>query len=268
MPTRLKTLVLGLSFVLSTAAFVLQVRPGAFSTLVTTHTGAGSICSGANNIGAPSACAGGISGGALEGASLALSGGIALGTTIDTGFGATEVYPMDQAVRTTDSPSLTALSVKSGTSTGFSGKVGGVIRAVVSGTGNVGGGEDTLFSEAIAANTLAANGAALVIEIFGTCVSSGDSKTIRVKFGATTVATIGAFTTDCGDWRTFVIIQRTGATTQSAVVQAGVLTTQLVAFTAPGETLSGAVTLAVTGEGVVTNDIILRGLIAWAYPAS
>jgi len=32
-------------------------------------------------------------------------------TTIDTGQGANEVYPMNQAVRTTDSPSFTAITL-------------------------------------------------------------------------------------------------------------------------------------------------------------
>lgn len=128
-------------------------------------------------------------------------------------------------------------------------------------TGNGAGVETDLFSVSIAGATLAADGD--TIDFFGAgtfgAVASID-KRLRVKFGGTTIFDSGALAVTSLQWRLEGQIIRTGAATQKVVCQ--ILTSGTttlfspVSFTSPTETLSGAVTLKVTGAGTNASDVV------------
>ena len=125
-----------------------------------------------------------------------------------------------------------------------------------SSVGNVTTGEDQLYSYAIPAGQLAIDGNAIHVRFTIAMAANANSKTLKVKYGATTiVSTAGAYTfpvvVECE-------IFRTGAATQKcncSIVGSDTGITHSTYFTA-AETLSGAVTLVVTGEATNTNDIV------------
>lgn len=122
--------------------------------------------------------------------------------------------------------------------------------------GNVGTGEDTLFTYSLPAATLATNGHSVKLRASGTFAANGNTKTLKVKFGATTiVSTAGAFQQR---WVVDCEIIRTGATTQKCnctVVGSDTGITHSTYFTA-AETLSGTIALVITGEATNTDDIV------------
>ncbi len=147
--------------------------------------------------------------------------------------------------------------------------------------GNVGTGEDTLYSDTIAAAQLAANGDKLFIEYGGTFVSSATAtRQIRLYFDATGAALIfdtGALTLSLSSaWTMYVCIIRVSA---SVVRYSISLTTEgaaLAAYTAVGEvtglTLSAATVLKLTAEaagvGAATDDIVaMMGSVAYSKAA-
>jgi hypothetical protein len=128
--------------------------------------------------------------------------------------------------------------------------------------------ETTLKSFTIPGSTLATNGDLIRFRATLRTAGNANNKTIRVKFGATTLVTLGAgaFNAD------FLIVEgtivRTGAATQRAMVSSQSLGTIIgdrnrVDGTTPAETLSGDVVLAVTGQNgtAAANDIICDGLL-------
>lgn len=138
--------------------------------------------------------------------------------------------------------------------------VGGVLYKTYANVGNVGTGEDTLLSYSLPANTLSVNGMSLRGYLHIGAVSNANSKNIAVKFGSTEFLSfdfpISASAILIVEFR----IIRTGATSQivsgkyiysGAVKEAGAFSSGASA------TLSGAVTVACTGEAVANNDVIL-----------
>jgi len=128
-------------------------------------------------------------------------------------------------------------------------------------TGNVGAGEDTIFTYTIQASTLAVNGQAIAFDTAGTFAGTGNNKRIRVKFGATTIFDTGAGAAYNGeDWRIFGKIYRTGAATQKATINAETMSTTTgipyTDYTTPTETLSGTVVLTITAEATSDNDVV------------
>lgn len=135
--------------------------------------------------------------------------------------------------------------------------------------GNVGTGEDDLISLTIPASTLATNGERLVGTFHGAFSSDNDTRTVKLKFGATTLVTITGDTGLNGaKWMIRFEIARTGATAQLAVAHAAFASSTGVSESTPAETLSGAITLKVTGEGVDTNDVRCKSGYAMWLPAS
>jgi hypothetical protein len=151
------------------------------------------------------------------------------------------------------------LKVASGGSTGFA-KVGGTIFNSTTQTGNSTTTETDLFSNSIAASVLGTDGDSIEFYAAGTYATSVNSKQLRVKYGSTTIFDSGSLAiTVANTWSVRGSIIRTGASTQKAIVQFESSSTVLSAsasFTSPGETLSGAVTLKVTGQGTASNDIV------------
>lgn len=143
--------------------------------------------------------------------------------------------------------------------------LGGSIYKSVTAGNNTSTGETTLDSYSVAANLLNANGRGLRITAWGTFAANANTKTVRLKFGSTDL-TSGAFTgtTNGGSWKVSATILRTGAATQTAVCDWGTTTGTVSRqgnVTSPAETLSGAVTLALTGQsGTASNDITSAAL--------
>jgi len=111
--------------------------------------------------------------------------------------------------------------------------------------------EETLDSFSLPGGTLAADGDCLRISGRGIAASNGNNKTLLVKFGATTVATMLVASSGDG-WDFSVVIRRSGAATQVAsgsITRASVSAFSTVGGqfteTTPAETLSGALTIAV-----------------------
>lgn len=152
------------------------------------------------------------------------------------------------------------LAIPAGGATSATVKVGGALAYSTTTTGNVGGGEDTLMTTTVAANTLAANGDSLEAVCAGTFGASANNKRLRVRFGSTVIFDSGALAaTLATDWTLEIQVIRTGAATQKCNVRLTTSFATLLAFcdySTAGETLSGALALAVTGEGTADNDIV------------
>lgn len=145
--------------------------------------------------------------------------------------------------------------------------------------GNIGTGEDDLYSVTIAAGQLANNGEKLSIEYGGTFVTSGGTATrqLRMYFGGTSIFDTGALIiAGASAWTVYATVIRVSATTVRAMVS---LTTQgasLAAYTSytevTGLTLANTQVLKITGEaagvGAATDDIIGRlGSVEWLASA-
>lgn len=156
-----------------------------------------------------------------------------------------------------------ALSIKAGNSTGTIAKAGGTILSSVTQVGNIGTGEDIIYTLSIPAATLNIDKSSIHGFVAGTFAANANAKQVKLKFGATTIIATGALNFNTGDWRIDFDIIRTGATTQKAICRftsSNALLTTHTDYTTPAETLSGAVSLVVTGEAT-TNDDILGQLI-------
>lgn len=123
--------------------------------------------------------------------------------------------------------------------------------------------ETDLVTDSLDANSLSANGKGVKVKAWGTFAANGNTKTVKLYFGATVIATVtGAYNGVA--WEVEAIVLRTGATTQEAGGH-GLVSGQspTVTRSAPGETLSGAVTIKATGQNgtAAAGDIVFRGFI-------
>lgn len=136
---------------------------------------------------------------------------------------------------------------------------GGMISNNITAAGNVGSGEDDLMTYTVPAAQLAADKDALHFEMVFKTAANANNKTIKVKFGATTLFDSGAVAAN--DDRLIVRgrIIRTAAATQIAHITAqcdsGGAFANTVVTSSPTETLSGTVVLKATGEATSDNDI-------------
>lgn len=114
--------------------------------------------------------------------------------------------------------------------------------------------ETDLYRYSVPASTLATDGNSIEATFSGAYSNSGNSKVIRVYFGATEIFDSGNLINSVGTnhWKLEVQVIRTGAATQKCNVvltsSAGVSIPLLVSYSAAAETLSGALDLAVTGQ--------------------
>jgi hypothetical protein len=139
--------------------------------------------------------------------------------------------------------------------------VGGKLHTGTTQTGNTAGTETDLYSFSVPASTLSTNGNALHLECGGTFAGTANTdKRLRLKFGATTLYDTGALAiTSATAWTLMANVLRTGAATQkgstaftssSAVLPAG------AGYSTAAETLSGAVTIKITGQGTGASDVV------------
>lgn len=134
----------------------------------------------------------------------------------------------------------------------------GTLNTETSTVGNVGTGEDQLFSYTIPAGKLATNGNTISGTMTGTVAANGNTKTLKLKFGSTTIlTTLVTSSTITSSWSFDYEITRTSATTQKCAIRLhnpdglGVSV-----YATAGETLSGTVALVLTGEATSDNDIV------------
>ena len=124
--------------------------------------------------------------------------------------------------------------------------------------------EKTLITYSLPANRLGVNGQAVRITAWGSTAATGNTKTIRLKFGATTIRAIGPSAINGLDWRIDSLVVRTGATAQDAMATESLDTVaQDTTITTPAETLSGAVVIKITGQNATAaaNDIVAEGML-------
>lgn len=161
-----------------------------------------------------------------------------------------------------------SLGVKAGTSTNDA-AVGGVLYTVATTVGNVGAGDDVLASYTVPAATLAVNLQSLWFEAWGTTTGTGNSKSLRVNFGATQITALSvSFPSLSMQWvlrgrvirdsstnvRAYVQVTAYSASDDSSHVRNGVDNTVAV-------TLANANDLQIIGNAVADNDIVLHGMV-------
>jgi hypothetical protein len=133
----------------------------------------------------------------------------------------------------------------------------GQIAASLTGTGNVGAGEDDLHSITILANTL---GTALdTIDFFfaGITGANANNKRLRVYFGTNVLVDTGVGNWNNADWEIRGTIMRSSATVQRSIAAVRVNGVNAFVDSVTGnQTLTGDLTLKVTGEAVSNNDIV------------
>lgn len=140
--------------------------------------------------------------------------------------------------------------------------VGGKLHSDTTTVGNVGTGEDNLMTYTIAANSLDLNQQSITGRASGTIANSINAKRLRFKFGSTTCMDTGAAgfpISTAISWTLQFEIIRTGATTQKCNANLSTNNASLasyVGYATPAETLSGAVTLKLTGEATSNNDVV------------
>ena len=147
-----------------------------------------------------------------------------------------------------------------GASAGPAVPVSGRLTSSYADAGNLGAGEDVLYTYSLPAATLSEDGKVLRVTVWGTTANNANAKTIKLHFGGTVVASYGPAAVALIDWCLTATVIRSGAATQRALGLPTVSTVAaVVTLTAPGETLANAVTVKATGEGTADNDVVAKG---------
>lgn len=126
----------------------------------------------------------------------------------------------------------------------------------VTAVGNVTTGDDDLQTASIPASLMTTNGDMVVFEAYGTFANNANAKTLRVKYGGTTVVTVTLPTSVAGHWRACLWVTRTGAATQDCYAEVTYNGATQGGFSTAAETLTGAVTAKCTGDATSTNDVV------------
>lgn len=160
--------------------------------------------------------------------------------------------------------------VDAGGASSLKAKVGGVIYSSTTSVGNVGAGEDTLYSQAIAASVLGTDGDVIRIEAFGSISSNANNKVLRFKWDGSTFYTSPTATTSGNSWSLILYIARRGATSQTINGRFDARDVALGATIAGTgtATLSGAVTFAITGEATTNNDVTVEQVRIYWEPVA
>jgi hypothetical protein len=138
---------------------------------------------------------------------------------------------------------------------------GGKVVADVTSASTSGTGEDTIATLTIPGATLAAAGDSIRIAAIGTMTGTAGNKTVKLKYGGTTVCTVPAANYSAGYWMFDVTIVEVSGTAQFAMgtfaTPTGIITVLSCAGAAPAETVSGNVSLVVTGEVTDGGDAVV-----------
>lgn len=130
--------------------------------------------------------------------------------------------------------------------------------------------EDTLFTGSLPPNSMDVVGREMSIQAWGNISATSATKTARVYWGSTVLATIQATTTQTGVWIVNATIIKTGANAQTACVAIDTSISGSLVRTAsilsPNETDTAAIVMKVTGQvtaggaGIVTcNGFVPAG---------
>lgn len=173
------------------------------------------------------------------------AGGLTFGSDVQLYRSAANVLSLDDT-----------LALKAGSSSGTIAKVGGTIFDHYADVSNGTTVETDLYSDTIPASTLTSNGDKLIAEYVGTSASNGNTKTIKVYFGGTSIASFTIPTGSIDPWKVTVTIIRDSSTSVRAMVQELVTTfTNLSYATVTGLTLTNTNILKITGTGGASSDI-------------
>lgn len=145
---------------------------------------------------------------------------------------------------------------------------GGVINSQFTAVSNVSTTETDLLTYSLPANSLSANGKGVRVTAWGSLAANANTKSYKLYFGATAVNSHST-TVSGGGWVAQYLLVRTGAATQIAYELTSQVGTgqQGGSNASPTETLSGAVTIKVTGQsGTASNDITALGMMVEALP--
>lgn len=144
--------------------------------------------------------------------------------------------------------------------------------------GNVGGGEDDLYSDTIAASQLANNGEKLDAKYGGIFVNSTSTKDLAVYFGGTKIFDTGALTISATSaWELEVLVQRESSTVVRCSAKLNTSGASLGSYAQytriTGLTLTNTQVLKLTGTsggaGIADNDIVAKlGYIQWIPAAA
>jgi hypothetical protein len=147
-------------------------------------------------------------------------------------------------------------------------RIGGVLNSQFAAVSNGTTVETDLLTYTLPASALATNGQGVRITAWGTTAANGNSKSVRLYFGATAVTVQVGIVASATPWYHSAVVLRASATTQTAgSVSFIVGNVGAPLTTTPGETLSGAVVLKVTGTSAVAGgDITSAGFLVEALP--
>ncbi len=129
---------------------------------------------------------------------------------------------------------------------------------------NSGTAETDLHSYTIPAGHFAVDKKAIRLKAWGTMAANANTKTLRLKFGATPVTVVlnpGQTAPNGLSWSVEVTIVRTGSNAQVLFVRVLLGTAiELISVVTGTETDANALTLKLTGQSAVgSNDITIRG---------
>jgi hypothetical protein len=126
--------------------------------------------------------------------------------------------------------------------------------------------EEILQTYTLPANTLSAAGQSLRITCPWTTGATGNNKTVKLYFGASSIAT-PAYAGNAQNGRLQLLVMRTGAATQkvfgSGMAGTGSITPVAETYTAGTDNLAAAVTIKCTGTNgtAAASDIVAHGMI-------
>jgi len=125
---------------------------------------------------------------------------------------------------------------------------------------NSGSSETDLISYSLPANSLSANGKGLRIKVVGVTAANTNVKTIRLYFGASVMISNDVTTTPSNKaWEFEALVMRDASTTQEFVAKGTVgAANQTSVVSALAATVTGAITIKVTGQGTSDSDITAK----------
>lgn len=193
------------------------------------------------------------------GANLGLYGSshATLANDIKARVGTTQMFGWDDSINTFEGKLGGATSAQGGV----------ILAAQLTGVsvGNIGTGEDDLITYSLPANAFSNNNKGIRYTAWGTFANNGNTKTVNVKFGTTTVATIVHNTSTIRRWYASAIVFRTSSGNQDYVAYINTSSTTGLTTSGPIEigtstqTDSSAITVKCTGTGTNNNDVVQEG---------
>lgn len=164
------------------------------------------------------------------------------------------------------------LSLRAGLNTGTTvAKVGGTIHEDFTPVSNSSTTETDLMTFSLPANTMGTDNDYLEVVAWGETTAAVSNKTIKMYFGSTVIFNTTALAFGATAWRLEARIIRGSSTTQVTITSFSgntALLTTTAQVAAPGETMSGAITIKCTGQGGASDEVFQEGFIVKWYPAS